>query len=154
MKPSILDRLLDTGSDISEGPVLIRGVTFRELRDAVERDLDNLLNSRCFPSEIPASCVEVKKSLLIYGLTDFTSKNPTLPPVRTELRQEIERAITLFEPRLRNVMVRIEKPEKGERRLMFKISALLQIDDDSAEPVSFDAYFDSNRGEYSINRQR
>ncbi|HIJ88266.1 MAG TPA: type VI secretion system baseplate subunit TssE [Desulfuromonadales bacterium] len=154
MKPSILDRLLDTGPDVSEGPVLTRGITFRELRDAVEQDLDNLLNTRCFPSGIPASCREVKKSLLMYGLTDFTSKNPSLPLVRTELRQEIEQAITLFEPRLRNVMVRIESPTSGERRLMFKISALLQIDDEISEPVSFDTYYDSNRGEYSISRQR
>jgi type VI secretion system protein ImpF len=124
------------------------------MRVAVERDLDYLLNTRCFPSEIPDSCTEVRKSLLLYGLTDFTSRNPSLPSVRTELRQEIERAIALFEPRLRNVMVRIENPASGERRLMFKISALLQIDDDRAEPVSFDTFFDSNRGEYSISRQR
>lgn len=154
MKPSILDRFLDAESNTSEEPALNRDLSYGQLRAAVERDLDKLLNTRCFPAEIPDSCTEVRKSLLLYGLTDFTSRNPSLPSVRAELRQEIERAIALFEPRLRNVAVRIESPVAGERRLMFKISALLQIDDDRAESVSFDTYFDSNRGEYSISKQR
>ena len=115
--------------------------------------LENLLNSRCFPDEIPASCTELRTSILVYGLADFTSKNPSVPAVRMELRQQIERTIMLFEPRLKNVAVRIENPAAGERRFMFKITALLKFEETS-EPVSFDTYFDSNRCEYSISRQR
>jgi type VI secretion system protein ImpF len=129
-------------------------MSYGQLRSAVERDLENLLNTRCFSADIPVSCTEVKKSLLQYGLMDFSSKNVSTPSVRAELRQEIERAIAIFEPRLRNVSVRIDSPASGERRLMFKISALFQIDDDRAEPVSFDTFFDNNRSEYSISRQR
>lgn len=153
MKPSLLDRLLDTGPDTRGEPVRSQGMSYGELQGAVERDLENLLNTRCFPDEIPASCIEARKSLLLYGLTDFSSKNSSTPSVRAELRQEIERAIALFEPRLRNVSVRIESPASGERRLKFRISALLQIDD-RAETISFDTFFDSNRSEYSISRLR
>ena len=69
-----------------------------------------------------------------------------------ELRQEMERTIALFEPRLQNVRVRVEVPTSGERRLLFKISALLKVEDEIAEPVVFDTFFDSNRCEYCINR--
>ena len=154
MRESLLDRLLDAGPDTSGGPASNRGVSFERLRAAIERDLENLLNTRCFPDAIPATLPEVRRSLLVYGLTDFTSRNPALPSVRAELRREIEQAIARFEPRLRNVAVRIDDPSTGARRLMFKIQALLQVDDGVAEPVSFDTFFDSNRGEYSINRPR
>jgi type VI secretion system protein ImpF len=154
MKASLLDRLLDTGPDTREEFAQGGGISYGQLRSAVERDLENLLNTRCFPADIPLSFYEVRKSLLLYGLTDFSSRNVATPSMRGELRQEIERAIALFEPRLRNVKVRVESPPSGERRLMFKISALLQFDDDRAEPVNFDTYFDSNRSEYSINKQR
>lgn len=154
MKASLLDRLLDTGPDTREESALSGGISYAHLRGAVERDLENLLNTRCFPSDIPVSCSEVRKSLLLYGLADFSSRNVATPSMRGELRQEIERAIALFEPRLRNVKVRVENPPNGERRLMFKISALLQFDDDRAEPVNFDTYFDNNRSEYSISKQR
>ena len=152
MKASLLDRLLDTGPDTREESVLGGGISYGQLRSAVERDLENLLNSRCYPAEIPASYTEIRKSLLLYGFADFTSRNPTLPSVQVELRQEMERAIALFEPRLQNVRVRVEMPASGERRLLFKISALLKVDDEISEPVVFDTFFDSNRCEYSINR--
>lgn len=153
MQGSILDRLIDMEPDTRGESVQYRSISYNQLRAAVERDLENLLNTRCFPNEIPDSCTELCKSLLVYGLADFTSRNPSVPAVRTELRQQIERAIALFEPRLRNVAVRVESPAQGERRFMFKITALLKFEE-MTEPVSFDTFFDSNRGEYSISRQR
>lgn len=153
MQDTILDRLIDTEPDKSGEPVQNRSMSYSQVRGAIERDLENLLNTRCFPEEIPAVFGELRKSLLMYGLPDFTSRNPSTPAVRTELRQEIERAITLFEPRLRNITVRVESPVRSEQRFMFKIAALLQIDNGS-ESISFDTYFDSNRGEYNINKQR
>jgi type VI secretion system protein ImpF len=153
MQGSILDRLIDMDQGSKGEPVQYRSISYSELRAMVERDLENLLNTRCFPNEIPVSSKELRKSIMLYGLPDFTSRNPSVPAVCTELRLEIERAIAIFEPRLKNVSVRVESPARGERRVKFRINALLKFDDES-EPVSFDTYFDSNRCEYSINRQR
>lgn len=154
MRGSILDRLIDKEPDSKAESVQYRALTSGKLREAIERDLENLLNTRCFPEEYPVSCTEVRKSLLLYGVPDFISRTISSMSARSELRQEIERTITFFEPRLRNISVRIESSVSGERRLKFKIEAVLQIDGDLAEPVSFDTYFDSNRGEYSISGQR
>jgi type VI secretion system protein ImpF len=153
MPCTILDRLLDIGTDTREESVRSRGVSFGQLRGSIERDLENLMNTRCFPDDISPTFSEVRKSLLVYGLSDFSSRIFSTMSARSELKQEIERTIAFFEPRLRNVSVRIETPATGERRLKFKIAAMLQIDDDLPEPVSFDTYFDSNRGEYSISGQ-
>jgi len=69
--------------------------------------------------------------------------------VRQQLRQQIEKVISRFEPRLRNVKVSLESSTKSERNLRFRINALLFVDP-VAEPVTFDSYFDVNRGEYLI----
>ena len=149
MRQPLLDRLIDTEPENRTESAQQRKISYSQLRLVVERDLENLLNTKCFQMDIAESFSLLKSSLLVYGLSDYTSKNPAMPAVRLELRQEMERAINLFEPRLRNVTVRVEPPESGERRLRFKISALLQVDEES-EPVSFDTYYDSNRSEYKI----
>jgi len=149
MKQPLLDRLIDMEPEQRVESVQQRKMSYDQLRAVVERDLENLLNTKCFLMDIPESFAELKNSLLVYGLSDYTSRNPAAPEVRSELRQEMERAISLFEPRLKNVTVRVEPPELGDRRLRFKISALLQVDEEK-EPVSFDTYYDSNRSEYKI----
>ncbi|MFZ4858656.1 MAG: type VI secretion system baseplate subunit TssE [Desulfuromonadaceae bacterium] len=149
MQPSILDRLIDLDPGVSREPVQYRQMSYNQMKSAVARDLENLLNTKCFSPEIPEGFKELSRSVFVYGLSDFTSKNPGSPSVRTELRQEIEKAVQIFEPRLHNVSVRIEETEENGRRLRFKISALLLMDQE-AEPVSFDTLLDINRGEYSV----
>ena len=150
MKGSILDRLIDMEPDVTVEPVQYRSFSYTQMRGMVERDLENLLNTKCFTSDILEPYAELKKSLLTYGVSDFTSKNPATPSVRADLRQEIERTITTFEPRLKNVAVKFEIREKGERHLKFTITAVLLLDDES-EPVIFSTFFDTNRCEYSIS---
>jgi type VI secretion system protein ImpF len=148
MHPSLLDRLIDHDPDSQREPVQYRQISYDQMKRAVARDLENLLNTKCFYPELPGEFRELASSLYRYGLPDFTAKNPGSPAVRIVLRQEIERAIRIFEPRLHNVTVHIE--ETGNRReLRFKISALLVMDHDS-EPVSFDTLFDVYRGEYQV----
>ncbi|HEY5512336.1 MAG TPA: type VI secretion system baseplate subunit TssE [Geomonas sp.] len=149
MNGSLLDRLIDLGPGDPGEPLQQRQISYSQARRAVRRDLENLLNSKCFAPELPECCRELGRSIYVYGLTDFTAKNPGSPAVRTELRQEIERAIRLFEPRLLQVSVRIEESDAKERRLRFRIAALLVMDQGS-EPVSFDTFFDMNRGEYLV----
>jgi type VI secretion system protein ImpF len=149
MQASLLDRLIDLEPDNSREPVQYRQITYNQAKEAVGRDLENLLNTKCFTPDIPDSCSELGRSVFTYGLSDFTSKNPASPSVRTELRQEIEKAIQLFEPRLQKVTVRIDDADRKEHKLRFKIAALLVMDHES-EPVSFDTFFDINRGEYTV----
>ena len=146
---SLLDRLIDEDPSHSREPVQYRQLTYSQARAAVGRDLENLLNTKCFTQRPPASFPELDRSLYVYGLSDFTSKNPGSPAVRGELRQEIERAIRLFEPRLSQVSVLLDDSDGRDRRLRFRIRALLVMDQ-GKEPVNFDTYFDINRGEYQV----
>jgi len=100
---------------------------------------------------VPESFVQVNASVFTYGLKDFMAHNPRSPSVRLQIRQEIERIIALFEPRLKNVSIRIDAGETIDRSLRFRINALL-VADPVTEPITFDTYLDINRGEFVIAR--
>lgn len=151
LKPSLLDRLMDDEPGVSHEPVHHRLASLAQIKGAVIRDLENLMNTRrsiLVPAE---SHQEVSSSVFVYGLRDYTAQSPKSPTARQHLRLDVERAISLFEPRLRNVTVRLDSPDPSERNLRFRISALL-VADPVTEPVAFDTYFDANRGEYFITK--
>jgi type VI secretion system protein ImpF len=149
IQASVLDRLIDHEPGVSREPVQRRFLNFAQGKAAVIRDVENLLNTKSQILYIPPAYTEVNNSLFVYGLPDFTSQNPKSISVRQQLRQEIEKTIALFEPRLKNVAVRVEEPTEKERNLRFRINAMLLLDP-LTEPVTFDTYFDINKGEYTV----
>ena len=147
---SILDRLLDHDPGVTSESVRDR-LSVRQIKDAVIRDLENLLNTRRQILVPSPEYREVNNSLYMYGLQDFTLKNPASPMVKQKLRRVIERTISRFEPRLKNVTVQIEAPSQNARDLRFRITAMLVVEP-ITEPVIFDTYFDVSRGEYRIEK--
>ena len=77
-----------------------RAESVRELKRAVQRDLEILLNSRNPFSDLSTAFQEAGHSVLTYGLPDFSSLNVASPADQNRLRQMIENTIRVFEPRL------------------------------------------------------
>ena len=146
---SILDRLIDHEPQVSREPVQQRLLSFGQIKAAVIRDLENLLNTKSQILPVPPALKEVNDSVFVYGLRDFTAQSPKSPSTRHQLRQDIERAIAKFEPRLRNITVHIDAPNQEKQTIRLRINALLVVDP-VTEPVTFDTYFDINKGEYKI----
>ncbi|MGC9323798.1 MAG: type VI secretion system baseplate subunit TssE [Desulfomonilia bacterium] len=146
---SILDRLIDDEPDVSYEPAQNRMVTIRDIKASVVRDLENLLNTRrhILPPDFEFSAVN--DSVYVYGLRDYTSKNPGSTVLQQELKTDVEQTIARFEPRLKNVIVQVDVGNTKEQKIRFRINALLVVEPET-EPVSFDTYFDVNRGEYTI----
>ncbi len=132
--PSLLDRLLDPDPK-NPRPPGAHAETLRELRAAVLRDLENLLNSRNSYADLPPSFVEAGQSVLTYGLPDLTTLSSRGDERR--LRQAIDNAIRTFEPRLVNVSTTILPVVPTDRTLRIRVDARLQLEPHS-EPVSFD----------------
>lgn len=151
VQQSVLDRLIDREPGTSLEPVQRRTVSVAQVKAGVVRDLENLLNTKRIIIDPPESFVELENSLYRYGLSDFTSHNPKSPSVRQNLRQEIEKTVALCEPRLKSVAVQFEIGSKLDRLIRFRIVGLLVVDPIS-EPVTFDTYFDVNKGEYVISK--
>ena len=148
--PSVLDRLLDDRPDVAAEPVASRAQNLRALKKSVARDLEALVNTRQEALEpLPEEFTELGRSILTYGLPDFTSFNLAATDDRMRVRRCLEDAITNFEPRLRRVRVSIEPPREHDRALRFRVDALLRTDP-SPEPVMFDMVLQLNTQEYVV----
>jgi type VI secretion system protein ImpF len=148
---SVLDRLIDETPGQAREAGRYRRMDLQAIMAVVVRDLENLLNSRRSIARVPAAFKAVNQSVLMYGLRDFTAENPGDPAILHLIRKDVEHAISSFEPRLRNVTVKLIAGDENERKLSFRVSGLLVVDP-IREPVAFDTYFDPGRKEYVIER--
>jgi len=151
IQASVLDRLIDNDPGVLQEPAQQRVYSIGQIKASVVRDLENLLNTRRNILPLPVEYREVNSSLFVYGLQDFTSKDPRSPSVKQQLRNDVEKTIARFERRLKNVTVHIESDDGSDRKIRFRITGVLFVDP-ITEPVTFDTYFDMNRGEYVITK--
>ncbi|WP_224983050.1 type VI secretion system baseplate subunit TssE [Geomonas agri] len=159
-RQSLLDRLIDHGLEGPVGNACSSRSSVKSLIDSVLRDLENLFNTRSFPTHkglshrglasqgavlLPS---HLERSILTYGSRDFSLDNPRSHRVQQSIRLEIVRLLESFEPRLTDVTVRLGEFQ-GERSLSFLIDAVLQVEP-VAVSTAFDTHFDLNSGSYTI----
>lgn len=147
---TVLDRLIDDMPGNSRESDQYRPMDLKKAMAVVIRDLENLLNSRRSITPVPAQFKAVNHSVAVYGLKDFTAENPSNPVALQLIRKDVERTISKFEPRLKNVKVQLVTGDEKERKLSFRVSGLLVVDP-IRKPVAFDTYFDPARKEYVIS---
>jgi type VI secretion system protein ImpF len=148
--PSVLDRLLDDEPGLSREPPRARNQVLRDVKRAVQRDLENLLNTRrrCLPR--PPGLAELEHSLLNYGLPDFAGVSLASPEAREEFRAILEAIIREWEPRFQTVRVALLAPaEPMDRTLRLRIDALLYAEP-APEPVVFDSAVEPGTGSFKI----
>ncbi len=150
LEKSIWDQLLDRNPETSRELPENRYQTLRELKRAVAKDLEALLNTRQeTQDELIAEFPETKKSLLAYGLPDFTSFNLNNPDDRVRIETALEQAITRFEKRLRAVAVTLAPLHEHEKSLHFRVEARLQLKP-KPQTVTFDAVLELSTREYEV----
>jgi type VI secretion system protein ImpF len=146
----LLDRLIDYEPKAAADTPVSRAQSVRLLKTSVRRDLEWLLNTRRTPEPAPESMKELSHSLFNYGLPDFSSLSVNSPRDRDRLLLELEHAVAVFEPRLKDVRVSlVEAPAGYSRTLRFQIEGLLDMDP-VAERISFDTVLQLNSGEYQV----
>lgn len=143
---SVFDRL---HSEEDPGFIGNAGDDMDIVRNAVLRDVENLLNTRRRIIRPAESCKHLKASIYTYGVEDFATKNPRNPQVRHSIKTTIRETLSRFEPRLRNVAVAFNPREGKDQGLCFSVQATLHADPVS-EPICFDTWFSASRGEYKI----
>lgn len=117
----LLNRLIDP---------TFSAATTRSMREAIQRDLESLLNTRWCCKSWPPRLEEIDQSVVNYGIPDFTGASFDNPMSQRDFRMIITRAINRFEPRLRNVKVSLmsdsEAGSDETRTLRFRIEAVMQ----------------------------
>jgi len=134
---SLLDRLTaPSGEGLPIDPESDRPRQIDRLRNQVMRDLEYLLNSRRALPDFPADRDHLNRSLLTFGLPDFSDQG-LVSLLSDDLKHAVAQAIRRFEPRLSEVQIEIDDEWQGSHVLRFHISALLNIEPER-EPVTFD----------------
>jgi type VI secretion system protein ImpF len=125
-------------------------LSLRELRASVARDIETLLNTRReLLFDVPPDMEEVRKSILLFGLPDFTHYSLLNPQDRKSLRRAVEETLATFEPRLKSVRVTLEARDKYDMTLRFRIDALLRTDP-APEPIMLDASLSVVNSQYTV----
>jgi len=145
-----MDRLMETGSRGASGGV---GVGYRELRKAVARDLEWLLNTRVLVPDLWEKLGEARSSILTYGLPDLSPYSWASHGDKGAITARIEEVIRSFEPRLVARTVKVEiLPSKSvdDFKVRLRIDALLHVEPFS-ERVSFDTDVDFDSGSVRVS---
>lgn len=130
---------MDDSPGIADSPRMRQGADIKQVRQSVRRDLENLLNSKVQWHVWPDSYSELDKSLLNYGLPDFSSMAMDSLDGRQALCKRIEYTIRLFEPRFVDVSISlIDEEQPLDRVLRVRIEALLYADP-YPETITFDS---------------
>lgn len=149
-EPSLYDKLFD---DLPVGAAR-RRLSLEQLKDAVARDLEYLLNTRTVldqpaDDDLPLAT----RSVASFGMCDFAGLSLASVHDRKRICTSIENAIAIHEPRLRDVRVNIELHRNTVNALFFSINAVLFVKP-AQEPVAFDALLQPTSLQYSVRRQR
>jgi type VI secretion system protein ImpF len=133
-KALLFERLADENpqSPGEAQPFRIYGVG--ALRRSVERELVRLLNTRCPLPGGPAD--ERERTVVGYGIPDFSHLGPASTTDIQRLAQMLERAITAYEPRLQQVQVALDAAGNSQSGVRGAINANLVVGSVN-EPVSF-----------------
>lgn len=151
--PGLLDKLLVSRDHKQSNNTVLR-ITMEELKDAIARDLEALLNSRkIFSDDFLKSYPECSNSIVAYGLDDFAGLSLANTDDRQFICRSLEKTISRHEPRLRKVKAMLEVQESSINKLNFAISAILVVHP-AHEPVSFDAVLQPSSLQYTINKAR
>ena len=139
---SLLDRLIDDEGDRrSDG-----APSFAQLRDGLRRDLEDLLNTRRRFLRPPRELAELDRSLLNYGLSDFTNESLSSVSFRQDFSEEVEQLLRRLEPRISVHEVQfLDNADPLDRRLRFRIVGSVQLGGER-QSLSFDSYVDPVEG--------
>lgn len=148
--PCLLDRLTDLEPERREEPPASRAATLAQVRVAVLRDLERLLNCHHRLAEEDRSIQPgVAGSVLDYGVPDVCGRSLSDRELEA-LGGSIREAIIAFEPRLdpASVQVRIA-PEAGRHGEAFavEIGGLLRVAE-LREELLFRTWLDPESGRY------
>jgi type VI secretion system protein ImpF len=145
---SVLDRLVDFEPEVSAESLPSRSKALRQVKQALRRDLEWLLNTRRV-LEVPEELPLLADSLLAYGLPDFTNLSVKSAEDQHDLTRALETTLKRFEPRLEDVVVTVANASVLERAYRFRIEARLRIDP-VPEPISFDTTLQLGSGNFAV----
>jgi len=148
-RASLIDRLMDDdpGSKPERPP--FRAQNRGEYARSLIRDLGFLFNSRT-TKRFDIGPIAGPRSVLDYGIDDYTHLSPANYEDRTTIARHFESAIRAYEPRLQINKVTVEQVPEQHRQLLIRFDAVL-VGGGTTEPVSFGLVVDQSQGTVELS---
>jgi type VI secretion system protein ImpF len=148
-EPSLYDKIFPRQA----GPdYIVRRLSLEELKETIARDIESLLNTRMmYKEEELESFPQCQKSILTFGINDFSGMSLASYYDRTTICASIERAISRHEPRLKAPRVKLLIDPHSTQTLSFAITAILSVGE-AHEPVAFDAKLKPTTLQYTVSK--
>lgn len=144
---SVLDRLIDVDPSAPRDRPQPIGEQLSAVREALRRDLEALMNTRC-RHETPPDALD--GTLLSYGVESLFAVNLVTREQRAALATALERRLRTFEPRFATVSVEIAPPRHaGERTLRMRIRATCVVGLD-LPPILFESELDPATQQFTV----
>jgi len=127
------------------------------VKSEVCRDLEWLLNTRIAPIDIPEGLDALQRSLVNFGLPDFSTLNFGDPKAKDRLAGVLKTAIREFEPRLVDESVEVEFNEidqdKSRSMMHYRIRAKLRVEP-IPQSVEFDTVLELGNKTFQVRREQ
>ncbi len=140
--PSIVDRLIDPDS---RGSTARAGYSMDQMAQAIEEDLERLLNTRSDDSQ-DTELYPRFAAVAGYGLPDLATLTRLQAIDAQEICRVLEAKILRYEPRLKDVEVSITG-EDGPLKIQLHLRAVLAVD--PAPELMFDKTLDLSSGHFA-----
>lgn len=156
VRQSVLDRLI--GEDLLYEGAGDRGRPPRDWDESVRilkrnllRDLEWLLNTRRVSDSAGARHELLGRSVYNFGLRDISTFSADSSETPAKLREEIERTIETFEPRLVDVRVRlVDDGDATDRKVKFLVDGTLRTEPDP-QRVEFDTVLEITSKRFEVS---
>jgi len=159
LTPSLLDRLLDDEPNREEEAPLSEQAALRLIKHGLQRDVEDLLNSRRSIGSLSPSFEELADSLVNYGMDRPHSSDAKRSRSQSSLCQRIADTIRRFEPRLLEVRafpnLPASSPIRSDRVMKFTIEGFLTVAPlrPNVQEISFQATYDGFTGTYTLEME-
>ena len=141
----LFDRLTDTAPELSTEATPLFNYTKEEVIASVMREASNLFNTRCsmpykkYDAMDPSTLTYGVPDL--YGFFDQSYADPSRKDDVIRLCNFMATALSLFEPRLKNIEVTFDTYDQSKQTAHLKINADLKLEN-AVEPISFPVLVD------------
>lgn len=147
VRTPLFDRLVDRDPALRREVRPLRTLDRGELKESVRRELEQLLNTRC---SLPVQRLAARERTVIdYGIPDFSCFSARSHEDRARLAEIVRAAIVAYEPRLRDVRVRLDPKTGDDSAVTGRIEARL-VTGRISEPVSFATVLQVGEGSVEV----
>ncbi len=141
-RASLIDRLVDLHPESGVEKKPLRTLDKEGLKESVFRNLSWFFNTR---TPITGSAYDKEDLTVIdYGIPDFGSYYTENPEVWDILSKRLDRAISVFEPRLTKVQVTVSPDSSDEKSLQAIIKGEIIVDEETRMTVSLISILDKD----------